>query len=560
MVMTRNGQKPQYELWCQQNASIAISICTKLFYVTAVMMSLLLLPPIGVLASSNVNGINGSLATIENRTSFTNNSLHNGTINELIVSETIPHHDGIDAKHMVDVAPSLSSLSLTRINNVSGSVSTVDGALSEETDLQMSTATATIPQQIATTRTPNATSAVTTLAPSSTRAEIAQTTNAPLTGDRITNHMQTSQFIASSNTRRDSSSSAVTATAPTLPITTNKPYISTSASSTQRHKIAAHTRQYQSKHHHEHHYSGPFFEGPLNTSAGALNVGVHLHTEGVFDCRVGMLKDKTVMWVRRTVDKFSLLSVGNITHTGDPRIKVTFQYPNNWRLHISPMMKDDAGLYHCQVSTHPPRVFTTNVTVLPPAIRVVDEQDNEIHDRYYKIGSKIDLTCQVSTKFITKNSTSKSKTPFSLLQRSIDVPLPPTPPPTLFPPISAFDIKDNEIDLSERATVRVAINDSIFRQIQWTKDGEHVSKDAVFNLSSSSGWITSRLSILSAERRHSGVYACSINNSTTATVDVQILNGEIPAAVQHSNANRISHIYVALQALASIFIVLYISC
>lgn len=71
-----------------------------------------------------------------------------------------------------------------------------------------------------------------------------------------------------------------------------------------------------------------------------------------------------VMWLRRTVDKFSLLSVGNITHTGDPRIKVTFQYPNNWRLHINPMLKDDAGLYICQVSTHPPRDFTTNVTVL----------------------------------------------------------------------------------------------------------------------------------------------------------------------------------------------------
>lgn len=70
--------------------------------------------------------------------------------------------------------------------------------------------------------------------------------------------------------------------------------ISTLADSMMRHKVAAHTRQYQSKHHHEHHYSGPFFEGPLNTSAGALNVGVHLHTEGVFDCRVGMLKDKTV--------------------------------------------------------------------------------------------------------------------------------------------------------------------------------------------------------------------------------------------------------------------------
>ena len=65
-----------------------------------------------------------------------------------------------------------------------------------------------------------------------------------------------------------------------------------------RQKAAAHTRQYQSKHHHEHHYSGPFFEGPLNTSAGALNVGVHLYTEGVFDCRVGMLKDKTVSFKR----------------------------------------------------------------------------------------------------------------------------------------------------------------------------------------------------------------------------------------------------------------------
>lgn len=72
--------------------------------------------------------------------------------------------------------------------------------------------------------------------------------------------------------------------------------VSTFADSMLRHKVAAqaHTRQYQSKHHHEHHYSGPFFEGPLNTSAGALNIGVHLYTEGVFDCRVGMLKDKTV--------------------------------------------------------------------------------------------------------------------------------------------------------------------------------------------------------------------------------------------------------------------------
>lgn len=70
--------------------------------------------------------------------------------------------------------------------------------------------------------------------------------------------------------------------------------VSTFAESILRHKVAAHTRQYQSKHHHEHHFAGPFFEGPLNTSTGALQVAVHLYTEGVFNCRVGMLKDKTV--------------------------------------------------------------------------------------------------------------------------------------------------------------------------------------------------------------------------------------------------------------------------
>lgn len=70
--------------------------------------------------------------------------------------------------------------------------------------------------------------------------------------------------------------------------------VSLFSGTTQRHKIAAHSRQYQSKHYHERHFSGPFFEGPLNTSAGALNAAVHLYTEGIFNCRVGMLKDKTV--------------------------------------------------------------------------------------------------------------------------------------------------------------------------------------------------------------------------------------------------------------------------
>jgi hypothetical protein len=52
-------------------------------------------------------------------------------------------------------------------------------------------------------------------------------------------------------------------------------------------------KQYQSKYHHDRHF-GPFFEDPLNTS-GTLQVGFHEGTESILNCRVGMLKDKTVM-------------------------------------------------------------------------------------------------------------------------------------------------------------------------------------------------------------------------------------------------------------------------
>lgn len=94
-----------------------------------------------------------------------------------------------------------------------------------------------------------------------------------------------------------------------LPIFFTFSDVSTFAESMLRHKVASHTRQYQSKHHHEHHFSGPFFEGPLNTTTGALQVAVHLHTEGIFNCRVGMLKDKTVSWsiVDRTAHTYTHL-------------------------------------------------------------------------------------------------------------------------------------------------------------------------------------------------------------------------------------------------------------
>lgn len=69
-----------------------------------------------------------------------------------------------------------------------------------------------------------------------------------------------------------------------------------------------------------------------------------------------------------------LLTVGPDRHTGDSRITMKFQYPNNWRLSMNPVKRSDAGHYMCQISTHPPRTVFTNLTVLRKYINISEKQ------------------------------------------------------------------------------------------------------------------------------------------------------------------------------------------
>ena len=68
--------------------------------------------------------------------------------------------------------------------------------------------------------------------------------------------------------------------------------------------------------------------------------------------------------MRKDTDKSFLLTVGSEVHITDTRYSVDFQYPNNWRLMIASVQKEDHGQYVCEVNTHPPTMLVTNVTVL----------------------------------------------------------------------------------------------------------------------------------------------------------------------------------------------------
>uniref|UniRef100_A0A182QLT0 Ig-like domain-containing protein n=1 Tax=Anopheles farauti TaxID=69004 RepID=A0A182QLT0_9DIPT len=99
---------------------------------------------------------------------------------------------------------------------------------------------------------------------------------------------------------------------------------------------------------------GPHFE-----TDNVTNITVQNGDTLFLSCRISLLQDKTVSWVRRKSGDtaLQLLTVGKQTYSGDSRYQIEFQYPNNWRLKISQANKNDEGVYECQISTHPPKVI-----------------------------------------------------------------------------------------------------------------------------------------------------------------------------------------------------------
>ena len=111
-----------------------------------------------------------------------------------------------------------------------------------------------------------------------------------------------------------------------------------------------------------------------------------------------------------------------------------------------------------------------------PAIRLVDEMGHEVSDRYYKLGSSVDITCQVALSFLNTIPSSPG-TNFN-----DKFPSPPTteaitartiPTTTIFPFI--------DINLI-RKTFEQQIPYSGKHNIKWRKDGKDLPKDIKINL------------------------------------------------------------------------------
>ncbi|XP_066152898.1 zwei Ig domain protein zig-8-like isoform X2 [Euwallacea fornicatus] len=191
-------------------------------------------------------------------------------------------------------------------------------------------------------------------------------------------------------------------------------------------------------------------------------------------CRVRNLGDRAVSWIRKR--DLHILTVGIQTYTNDQRfLSLHTDGSDEWTLKITSSQTRDSGVYECQVSTEPKISQAFKLNVVVSKAKIIGNPELHI-----KSGSDINLTCVV-------------------LQT-------PDPPSFIY-----WYRGGNVINYSQRGGISVVTE-------KQTK--------------------TSRLLISRATPEDSGNYTCSPSSSDAASVLVHVLQGETPAAMQHSSTVR----------------------
>ncbi|XP_025837624.1 lachesin-like, partial [Agrilus planipennis] len=183
-------------------------------------------------------------------------------------------------------------------------------------------------------------------------------------------------------------------------------------------------------------------------------------SKALLPCVISNIGDGMVSWIRRK--DYHLLTVGVVTYSSDARFQVIHsQHSEDWTLQIKYVQTRDAGLYECQVSSHPPTSIFIQLIVVEAKAEISGPTE-----KYLKPGSGLRLQCTIS------QSTE--------------------------PPLFVFWYHNN-------------------RMINY-------DADKGINVTTELPTKTSLLTINSAATRHSGNYSCVPSNAQPASTYVHILN------------------------------------
>lgn len=261
--------------------------------------------------------------------------------------------------------------------------------------------------------------------------------------------------------------------------------------------------------------SSYFDEGFLNSNVSSYpyfefnvprNVTTAVGQTAFLHCRVEQLGDKAVSWIRKR--DLHILTAGILTYTSDQRFQVIRpDKSDNWTLQIKFPQLRDSGIYECQVNTEPKMSLPFRLNVIEAKARILGPSDLHV-----KAGSSVTLSC-----VINQGPHNLGTVLWYKGDEILELPQ---------------ETSQNDIDANAR----------IREEIEWT-DG-----------------LTSRLHITNVHLSDSGNYSCVPTTAAATSVNVHVINGEHPAAMQHGNKNTapLSSLHCTLVYSISVFIIKHI--
>ncbi|XP_054742972.1 zwei Ig domain protein zig-8 [Anastrepha obliqua] len=234
------------------------------------------------------------------------------------------------------------------------------------------------------------------------------------------------------------------------------------------------------------------------------NITARSGQTATINCRVEQLGDKSVSWIRKR--DLHILTADISTYTSDDRFQVVRTADlKDWTLQVKYAQPRDSGIYECQVNTEPKisMAFRLHVIVTPPDAKAFITGPPAL---YVKVGSAITLTCHVKQ------------------------------------PLSAPDIGP-----IYWYRANYMLTPFVSHPNEAAIDMQRISMESKLGVK-----LESRLRIANAQLSDSGNYTCMPTTAEAASVMVNVINDENPAAMQKSAASHLQSYCVILLCLVGL--------
>ena len=66
-----------------------------------------------------------------------------------------------------------------------------------------------------------------------------------------------------------------------------------------------------------------------------------------------------------------------------------------FRLKVTNVGWQDAGIYLCQLAVHPPSLIWTRLDIDPPVVHILDSEEAPVWELHYDVGTTVEMVCRV---------------------------------------------------------------------------------------------------------------------------------------------------------------------